>query len=110
MARKFVQVLGIIFIILGVVGFFLPMEDIFHLTTMHNIVHLVSGIIALIMARSESGAILFAKVFGVIYLLVAIIGLFTHEFIGIVFLFADNVLHFIIAFASLYVGFASKKV
>lgn len=108
MAQKFVRVLGIIFIILGIVGFFLPMEGFFHLTMTHNIIHLASGIIALIMSGTESRAALFAKVFGFIYLLVAIVGLFTHEFAGIFFLLADNIVHFIIAFDSLYVGFASS--
>ncbi|WNB93019.1 DUF4383 domain-containing protein [Bacillus sp. NEB1478] len=109
MASKFVKVLGIVFIILGVVGFFLPMEGIFHLTTSHNIVHLASGIIALIMSSSEAKSILFAKVFGSVYLLVAILGLFMHDFAGIMFMAATNILHFIIAFATLYVGFASTS-
>lgn len=109
MAQKFVKVLGIIFLILGVVGFILPMPDIFHLTPVHNIVHLVSGVVALVMARTVSGAILFAKIFGVVYLLVGILGLFVDTFIGIHFLPADNILHFVIAFASLYVGFAAPK-
>lgn len=107
MAQKFVKVLGIIFLVLGIVGFVLPMEGIFHLTPMHNIVHLASGIIGLIMSNTEAKAALFAKVFGFVYLLVAILGLFTHEFMGIMFLIADNILHFIIAFASLYVGFTA---
>ncbi len=109
MAQKFVKVLGIIFLILGVVGFILPMPDIFHLTPVHNIVHLVSGIVALVMARTVSGAVMFAKVFGFIYLLVGILGLFVDNFIGIHFLPADNILHFIIAFSSLYVGFSGGK-
>ena len=109
MAQKFIKVLGIIFLVLGVVGFVLPLPDVFHLTPVHNIVHLVSGVVALLMARTVSGAILFAKVFGFVYLLVGVLGLFVDHFIGIHFLPADNILHFVIAFASLYVGFASSK-
>jgi uncharacterized membrane protein HdeD (DUF308 family) len=107
MASKFVKVLGIVFIILGVVGFFLPMEGLFHLTTSHNIVHLASGVVALIMSSSEAKSVMFAKVFGFIYLLVAILGLFMHDFAGVMFMAATNVLHFIIAFATLYVGFSA---
>ncbi len=109
MAKKFVGVLGIVFIILGIVGFFVPMVSVFHLTTVHNVVHLASGIIALICARNEGSSIAYAKIFGFVYLLVAILGLFTHDFAGIIFLIADNILHFIIAFASIYVGFAAAK-
>ncbi len=101
MARIFVRTLGIIFIVLGIVGFILPREGLFHLTPVHNIVHLASGIVAIIMSGAEEKAKLYAKVFGFVYLLVAILGLFTHEFAGIHFLAADNVLHFIIAFASI---------
>lgn len=108
MAKKFVKVLGIIFLVLGVVGFFIPFEDIFHLTPVHNIVHLLSGAIALMVSGSESKSAAYAKIFGFVYLLVAILGLFMHDFAGIIFLMADNILHFIIAFASIYVGFASS--
>jgi uncharacterized membrane protein HdeD (DUF308 family) len=108
MASKFVRVLGIIFIVLGVVGFVLPLEAIFHLTPVHNIVHLASGMIGVLVSGSETKSALYAKVFGIVYLLVGVLGLFTHEFMGIIFLLADNLLHFLIAFASIYVGIASS--
>jgi hypothetical protein len=66
--------------------------------TSDNIVHLASGIIALICARNEGSSIAYAKFFGFVYLLVAILGLFTHDFAGIIFLVEDNIftssLHF----------------
>ncbi|MCQ6267077.1 DUF4383 domain-containing protein [Fictibacillus sp. WQ 8-8] len=71
-ARIFVRTLGIIFIVLGIVGFIIPMEGLFHLTPVHNIVHLASGIVAIIMSGTEAKAKLYAKVFGFVYLLVAI--------------------------------------
>jgi hypothetical protein len=107
MASKFVKVLGVVFIILGVIGFILPMEGLFHLTPIHNVIHLVSGGVALVMSSSEAKSILYAKIFGAVYLLVAILGLFTHEFAGIMFMLATNILHFAIAFSSLYVGFSA---
>lgn len=107
MAQMFAKVLGVVFILLGIVGFILPMEGLFHLTTVHNIVHLVSGIVAIAMSGTMARAALYAKVFGAVYLLVAILGLFTHSFAGIHFLVAGNILHFVIAFASLFVGFTS---
>ncbi|WP_246944541.1 DUF4383 domain-containing protein [Bacillus pinisoli] len=109
MASKFARTLGIIFIVSGIVGFFLPLEAIFHLTPVHNIVHLLSGVIGVAVSGSESRSVWYAKVFGFVYLLVAFLGLFTHEFAGIIFLMADNVLHFLIAFASIYVGFNSAS-
>lgn len=108
MASKFVKVLGIVFLILGVIGFVFPMEGLFHLTPIHNVIHIISGIVALFMSSSEAKSILYAKIFGAVYLLVAILGLFTHEFAGIMFMVATNILHFAIAFSSLYVGFKSN--
>ncbi|RZT21915.1 MULTISPECIES: DUF4383 domain-containing protein [Fictibacillus] len=108
MASKFVKVLGIVFLILGVIGFVFPMEGLFHLTPIHNVIHIVSGIVALVMSSSEAKSILYAKIFGGVYLLVAILGLFTHEFAGIMFMIATNILHFAIAFSSIYVGFRSN--
>lgn len=107
MAKMFAKVLGIIFIILGIVGFLMPMENIFDLTVAHNMVHLLSGIIALAVSGSEAKSAMYAKIFGIVYLAVAVIGLFATNVAGLVLLPADNVLHFIIAFASIYVGFAS---
>ncbi|WML48388.1 DUF4383 domain-containing protein [Neobacillus sp. PS3-34] len=108
MAKKFARILGVIFVVTGIVGFFFPLEKVFDLTTTHNIVHLATGIIALLVSGSETNSAAFSKIFGFIYLLVAIVGLFTHSFIGIHFLVADNILHFVIAFASIYVGYASS--
>jgi uncharacterized membrane protein HdeD (DUF308 family) len=108
-AKNFVRILGTIFILAGIVGFFFPFENVFDLTDSHNIVHLVSGIIALLVSGSETKSVAFSKIFGSIYLLVAIIGLFTDELLGIHLLMADNILHFIIAIACLYVGYAASK-
>lgn len=109
LAKNFAKILGVLFVLTGIIGFFFPFGKVFDLTTTHNIVHLATGIIALLVSGSEKNSAAFSKIFGFIYLLVAILGLFTHNFIGIHFLTGDNILHFVIAFVSIYIGFASAK-
>lgn len=75
---KGVMTLGIIFIVIGIWGFIQnPILGLFLVNTSHNWVHLISGILAVAFAYSgELRAKQFAKVFGVIYGLIAIFGLF----------------------------------
>lgn len=109
MARTTARVFGIIFIILGIIGFFVPFQGFFSLTVAHDIVHLVSGIVLLAASGSEATAALWCKVVGIIYGLVFIIGLITTNIAGINLMPADDVLHLIIAIVLLVVGFRSAR-
>jgi len=76
MAKTICLLLGLVFIVVGIVGFF--SSDLLgaHLTMAHNIVHIVSGLLALYfgVAGSLSGARGFALVFGAVYLLLGAVG------------------------------------
>ncbi|HSU79332.1 MAG TPA: DUF4383 domain-containing protein [Candidatus Angelobacter sp.] len=105
MARMTTRILGAIFIILGVVGFFQSFDTIFSLTINHNVVHLLSGIVLLSLSGTEERSKLGAKIVGSIYLLMFITGLFTHTIAGIMLMPMDDVLHVLIAAVLLFVGF-----
>ena len=77
MAKTVCKVLGVVFLLLGVCGFAAPELLGAHLSLAHNLVHIVSGIIALYFgfAGTMSGAKTFALVFGVVYLALGILGL-----------------------------------
>lgn len=77
MAKTVCKILGVVFLLLGVCGFAAPELLGAHLTPAHNLVHIVSGIIALYFgfAGPLSGAKTFALVFGVVYLALGILGL-----------------------------------
>jgi hypothetical protein len=107
MARMTVRILGVIFIVLGVVGFFQSFDSVFSLTVNHDVVHLLSGIVLLALSATEELSKLGAKIVGFIYLLVFIVGLFTHSIAGMMLMPMDNVLHLIIAAVLLFVGFKS---
>ena len=70
MAKTICTILGIGFILVGIAGFVAPRLLGAHLTLAHNIVHLVSGAIALYLgvAGTLAGARMFSIVFGVVYL------------------------------------------
>ena len=78
MAKTVCKLLGLIFVILGIAGFVAPELLGAHLNLPHNVVHLVSGAIALYLgfSGSASAARTFCLIFGIVYLLLGICGWF----------------------------------
>jgi hypothetical protein len=100
-------ILGLIFLAVGLLGF-VPNpivgeshDALFHADAVHNGVHIVSGILFLLVAlAAPARAGLFLKVFGVVYLLLGILGMATIGSEGMTELLgflpvngADNYLH-----------------
>ncbi|HYP52853.1 MAG TPA: DUF4383 domain-containing protein [Pyrinomonadaceae bacterium] len=85
MAKTVCTILGVVFILVGIVGFVAPGMLGMHLSPVHNVVHLVSGAVALYLGLKGtlSAAKLFCLVFGAVYLLLGVGG----------FLLGDNVAH-----------------
>ena len=77
MAKTVCKILGVVFLLVGVCGFAAPTLLGAHLTPAHNVVHIVSGIIALYFgfAGTLSAAKMFSLVFGVVYLALGILGM-----------------------------------
>lgn len=106
-AKTSAIIIGIVFIAVGLLGYISnPIigsspDAIFHADSTHNIVHIVSGALFLIVAFSMPGSIrMFLKVFGIIYFLIGVVGLMNigSDGMGKVFGFlhvngADNYLH-----------------
>lgn len=76
MAKTICTILGVVFILVGIVGFLQSGFLGTHLSPLHNVVHLVSGAVALYfgLKGTLSGAKLFCLVFGVVYLLLGVAG------------------------------------
>lgn len=106
-------VLGIVLIAIGAIGFVNnPVLGLFEVDTIHNLVHLLSGIIAVIAyASGESYSRLFLIIFGIVYGAVAVLGFIDGS--SILGLFTinsnDNYLHTAIALVCLAVGFGGGK-
>lgn len=76
MAKLVCKILGVVFILVGLVGFVSPGFLGTHLSLTHNLVHIISGAVALYFgfAGSLSGARMFCIVFGIVYLLLGVVG------------------------------------
>ncbi len=76
MAKTVATIIGVVFLLVGVVGFVAPGVGGFHLTTAHNLIHIISGAAALYfgLAGTLRGARLFCIVFGVVYGLLGVAG------------------------------------
>lgn len=113
MIKMLTWILGIVLLAIGLLGFVNdPVLGLFEVDTIHNIIHILSGVIAIIAVMSgESYARLFLIVFGVVYGLVAVLGFAMNgDILGIFSTNrADDYLHTAIALACLAVGFGNKK-
>jgi len=118
MLKKAAWVAGIIFVVIGIGGFIpaLTSKDnmgmtllfgIFMVGAVHNVIHLVSGVAALLCTKSEKYAMMYFRVFGIIYGLVTLVGFIQGDTVlGIIDVnTADNFLHLGISLVSLYLGY-----
>lgn len=76
MAKTISKIMGVVFILVGIIGFLAPGLLGMHLSLAHNLVHLISGALALYFgfAGTLSGARLFCIIFGVVYGLLGVAG------------------------------------
>ena len=105
------KVLGVVLLLAGIAGFFMGGNLFgFEVDTMHNLVHIVSGVIGLAASGSYRNSRLFLIVFGVVYGAVALLGYATGGVLGLFSVnMADNHLHAVIAAACLLTGFGSSS-
>ncbi len=76
MAKTICKILGVVFLLVGLIGFAKPDLMGTHLSLLHNIVHIASGAIALYLgfAGTLSAARMFCIIFGLVYLLLGVLG------------------------------------
>jgi hypothetical protein len=117
MVRAAAILLGLVFLLIGIVGFVPAITPangmllrIFHVNTAHNMVHLASGIVFLLCGMAGAGpSQAFFKTFGIIYGVVALLGFFYGDsaLLGIVANnTADTWLYVVLAVVMLFFGFA----
>lgn len=110
-ARLAAIVLGIVFVLIGLLGFFNnPVLGLFAVNPAHNVVHIVSGVVLLAGAYSSLGSSLALKIIGIVYVIVAILGFFAVSADGMLLGFiqmndADKWLHVVLAVVILAAGF-----
>lgn len=110
MAKKIGLTLGIVFLLLGILGFVNnPLvgstDSLFATNTAHDIVHVITGLLFIFVALKNTAKVgITLKIFGIVYLLVAILGFLAVDATGagtvLGFLTvnsADNWLHVVLA-------------
>ena len=117
-------VIGVIFILVGILGFVdnpvigTSENAIFHADKVHNMVHIISGALFVLIAMAAPAyAGTFLIIFGIVYLAIGVIGLMNmgNEGMGVVLGFlhvnaADNYLHIVLGIVILLAGLATRKV
>jgi hypothetical protein len=101
MAKTVAKIMGLVLLLVGVLGFTHVLDSLgAHLSPAHNLVHILSGVIALYFgfAGSLAGAKGFCIIFGLVYLLLGILGLAMGELqIGpLIFGKVDHGIHLIV--------------
>ena len=113
--KKWATIFGIAFLGAGIAGFVPALTPegrlfgLFAVDTMHNIVHIASGLAALaVAAMSEHACRNYFRIFGVVYALVTVMGFLASRdgmVMGMAMNMADNVLHLVLSAALLWLGF-----
>ena len=114
--QRVAQIFGVIFLIIGIAGFFFSMLmdeamllGMFPVNVAHNIVHLLFGLWGLAAARSFAGAKSFAQIVGVIYLVLAVLGFVDPTGFGLIPIGGNDIwLHAAIGLVLSYVGFTAR--
>ncbi len=105
------RLLGVVLVVVGLLGFFMtsPLLGIFEVDVLHNVIHLASGAIALVVGGNQAMARMYLIIFGFVYAGVALLGYMQGNVLGLFAVnAADNVLHAVIGAVCLVVGFGSK--
>lgn len=109
-ADTLAKILGWIFIIVGILGFFpnpiVSWRGVFETDAIHNIVHLISGGV-LLAAPSYNSSVMTLRVVGVIYAIITIIGFISLSALSWMAVNGpDNWLHLVLAILMLWGGYA----
>jgi hypothetical protein len=114
--QRVAQIFGVIFLIIGIAGFFFSMSmdeamllGMFPVNVAHNIVHLLFGLWGLAAARSFAGAKSYAQITGVLYLVLAVLGFVDPTGFGLIPIGGNDIwLHAGIGLVLSYVGFTAR--
>jgi hypothetical protein len=116
MVRTFALVVGVVFLLLGILGFFMnPLLGIFAVNWAHNLIHLLVGVLGIAAWYYADYARLYCQVLGVFFLVIGIVGFVPGVttadgmMLGLVQVdYAGNVLHLAVGAVAALFGFAPQ--
>ena len=123
MVQTVARIFGVVFLLIGVLGFVtggMSMEadpalapkvlGLFPVNVLHNAVHLLFGVWGLAASRTASGAAMYAKGAGGIYLVLAILGFVAPSTFGLIPIGGHDIwLHALIGVVLLTVGLQAPR-
>lgn len=123
--QKAALVVGVVFLLVGVLGF-VPgittnydtlsfashhsdarLLGLFQVSVLHNIVHLLFGVVGLLLARTAAGARRYLIIGGIVYLVLFVYGLLVDDMSAANFIpvnLADDVLHLVLGLGMIALG------
>lgn len=109
-----VKILAAVFLLIGILGFVPALTPdgnllgIFSVDMMHNIIHILTGVLGFVFAGSAPKT--FLKGFGIVYLLVTVLGFAMEGMVmGMMMNGPDNLLHLAVTIVALVFGFMPAK-
>ncbi|HUF49738.1 MAG TPA: DUF4383 domain-containing protein [Longimicrobiales bacterium] len=120
--QRVAQIFGGVFILVGIAGFYWSrgsMEadpamapqliGLFPVNVLHNLVHIALGVWGLLAARSFDGARAYARIAGIAYIALAVLGMFVPDTFGLIPIGGNVIwLHAILGIALAAAGFMAK--
>lgn len=122
--QRVAQIFGVVFLIIGLAGMFVPggtsmrseMEDaplllgLFPVNLAHNLVHLLFGAWGLVASRRFGAAVTYARIAGIAYLGLAVLGFFMPELPGLMPIGGYDIwLHLALGIVLSVVGFTARE-
>ena len=115
---RVVQVLSVVFILVGLLGLVTTPPNmaggmligLFPVNILHNLVHLLLGIWGLVAARTAAGAVGYARIVGILYLVLAVLAIISPRTFGLIPIGGHDIwLHTVLGIVLCFVGFAGSK-
>jgi hypothetical protein len=112
--RSYARFFGVVFTLVALVELLnKSVGDLIVFTPVHNIIHWVVGLLGLIVGfGSGRGAKSYAQVFGIVFAIITILGLFAPDFLATIIgsrvNWFYNALDAVVAIGGLWTGFARK--
>ena len=122
MLRKVALIFGIVFLLVGILGFVTPggmgmaadppaamLLGLFPINLLHNVVHLAFGVWGLVASRSWGGAKAFTQIGGIIYIVLAVLGFVVPTTFGLIPIGGNDIwLHAALGVVLAGIGFTAK--
>ena len=122
MLRKVALIFGIVFILVGILGFVTPggmsmdadpapghILGMFGVNLLHNVVHLLIGVWGIVASRSWGGAKSFLQIGGVAYIVLAVLGFVAPTTFGLIPIGGNDIyLHAVLGLIMAGLGFTAK--